>query len=303
MKNQSMKHFLGGMLLLAMPLMMTSCEGTLDDVFGEWSRPTQKVPSSAEEDARVLGAALKTGAIVTINYSVGTKTYKATFTKNSDDSYTLNSNEDVTPSGARAMTRTAVAYTVPTGNGTLIGSNIQLVLVGGKLQLTVKDTQGTPLFVTQMNVEGGEVVVLNTNAGGIDCNVISVSADDKPLEIKKHEMLSVNIEMEPIKYPVKFSEGETWADVAKRYDSFDVVVIATTTDDYISVKFSKDFVVNALTEKGTEEVKAEKIYDSEYSATFYLINLDTDDYVKAVDPVDSKAHYSLGTTAPTKTED
>lgn len=301
--NQSIKHFLGGMLLLVMPLMMTSCEGTLDDVFGEWSRPTQKVPSSAEEDARVLGAALKTGAIVTINYSVGTKTYKATFTKNSDDSYTLNSNEDVTPSGARAMTRTAVAYIVPTGNGTLIGSNIQLVLVGGKLQLTVKDTQGTPLFEAQMNIEGGEVVVLNTNAGGIDCNVISVSADDKPLEIKKHEMLSVNIEMEPIKYPVKFSEGETWADVVVRNKKNDVVEIATTTDGYISVKLSKVLVVNAFTEKGTEQANAEKFYDSEYSATFYLINLDPDDYVKAVDPVDSKAHYSLGTAAPMQTED
>ena len=38
--KQLFKHLMGGMLLMAMPLMMTSCEGTLDDIFGEWSRPT-----------------------------------------------------------------------------------------------------------------------------------------------------------------------------------------------------------------------------------------------------------------------
>ena len=38
--KQQFKLLVGGMLLMAMPLMMTSCEGTLDDIFGEWSRPT-----------------------------------------------------------------------------------------------------------------------------------------------------------------------------------------------------------------------------------------------------------------------
>ena len=36
----SFRHFLGGMLLLALPLMLTSCEGEFDDIFGEWSRPS-----------------------------------------------------------------------------------------------------------------------------------------------------------------------------------------------------------------------------------------------------------------------
>ena len=40
MKKQLFKHLMGGMLMLAMPLMFTSCEGMLDDIFGEWSRPT-----------------------------------------------------------------------------------------------------------------------------------------------------------------------------------------------------------------------------------------------------------------------
>ena len=33
----SFRHFLGSMLLLALPLMLTSCEGEFDDIFGEWS--------------------------------------------------------------------------------------------------------------------------------------------------------------------------------------------------------------------------------------------------------------------------
>ena len=36
------------LLLSALMLMLTSCEGTLDDIFGEWSRPTQKTPDSTD---------------------------------------------------------------------------------------------------------------------------------------------------------------------------------------------------------------------------------------------------------------
>ena len=46
--KQLFKLLVGGMLLMAWPLMMTSCEGTLDDIFGEWSRPTQKTPDSTD---------------------------------------------------------------------------------------------------------------------------------------------------------------------------------------------------------------------------------------------------------------
>lgn len=42
---------------MAMPLTFTSCEGALDDIFGEWSRP-------GSEDPYVLSAALKEGALV-----------------------------------------------------------------------------------------------------------------------------------------------------------------------------------------------------------------------------------------------
>ena len=46
------------MLLMAMPLMMTSCEGMFDDIFGEWSRPTQKTPETPPKPVAVTGVTL-----------------------------------------------------------------------------------------------------------------------------------------------------------------------------------------------------------------------------------------------------
>ena len=43
---------------MAMPLMMTSCEGMFDDIFGEWSRPTQKTPETPPKPIAVTGVTL-----------------------------------------------------------------------------------------------------------------------------------------------------------------------------------------------------------------------------------------------------
>ena len=269
MKNLFQK-LLGVALIACIALSLSSCE----ELFGEWSKP---VPASVVQEAKVLGAALETGAKVSVNYSVGSKNYVATFIKNSDDSYTLISNDYI--SGARAMTRDAspIPFTVPTGDASAVGSNIQLVLVGGKLQLTVKDTNGTPLFEAQMNVDGGEIVVLNTNAAGIDCSVGSVAVNDQPQAIKNPEMKSVNLIMSyqghSVSYAVKYSQenSETWAAVIERYNNLDVVEIKSN-EGYISVMFSHDLVVNSLMEGGVEQAIAEEMYTNLFSGEFYLIS-------------------------------
>lgn len=261
------QKLLGVVLIACIALSLSSCE----ELFGEWSKP---VPASVVQEAKVLGAALETGAKVSVNYSVGSKNYVATFIKNSDDSYTLISNTYI--SGARAMTR-AASITVPTGDASVVGSNIQLVLVGGKLQLTVKDTNGTPLFEAQMNVDGGEIVVLNTNAAGIDCSVGSVAVNDQPQAIKNPEMKSVNLIMSyqghSVSYAVKYSQenSETWAAVIERYNNLDVVEIKSN-EGYISVMFSHDLVVNSLIEGGVEQAIAEEMYTNLFSGEFYLIS-------------------------------
>ena len=54
--RKSMKFYLGGAILFALPLFLTSCEGTLDDIFGEWSKPvtnSNETPSDPSSDKTV----------------------------------------------------------------------------------------------------------------------------------------------------------------------------------------------------------------------------------------------------------
>jgi hypothetical protein len=290
-----------GAFLFGLSMCFTSCE----DILGKWEKPVPQVPETVVEEVKVLGEALEAGATVTINYTVGTESYTATFQKNSDDTYTLISNTAVTPAPARALTRYyAPTHNVPTGDGATIGSNIKLELVGNKLVLTVKSTDGISLFEAQMNVDGGEVIVFNTNAGNLDCTIGAVSINDQEKEIKNPEMHSVIINSYPIKYAVKYSEGETWADVVDRYKNNESVEITTTTDGYISVKFSKEIVVEAFMTDGASEEEAENNYNTYFSGSFYLTErglnaramtraIDPPTYVKATDAVDAHDTYYL----------
>lgn len=306
MKYSIKSMIFGGTLLFVLSMCFTSCEGALDDIFGKWDKPST-VPSNVVEEAGVLGAALKTGAKVAITYTVTsgstTKTYKATFTKNSDDSYTLDSNDEITPSSTRAMTRWATPFYVPIGKGDIIGSLIQLVRVAEKLQFSVSSSANVPLFKAELRISDGRSDITNLNGAGLNGTIKGVVVNDKNImNIQIPEKLSVKITKSNISYAVKFSEGDTWADVAESFKENDMVKIATTTDDYISVNLSKQFVVNTLTVAGETQEDAETLYNSTYSATFYLI-IGTDTYVKATDEVGPDYSYTLTTTAPPVTVD
>jgi hypothetical protein len=298
MKYSIKSTILGGAMLFALSMSLTSCEGTLDDIFGEWDKPST-VPSTVVEEAGVLGAALKTGAKVAITYTVTdgttTKTYKATFTKNSDDTYTLDSNEEITASGARAMTRSASPYIVPTGRGVLIGDRIILVSGPAKLLFSVSSSANVPLFKAELRIDNGEVNTKSTNGAGISGTITGVDVNNEKANVQIPEKLSVNITVDEISYAVKFSEGDTWADVAESNKENDMVKIAAITDDYISVNLSKAFVVSALKAEGEAQDDAEDLYNSTYSDTFYLI---IDAYVQASDAVDKASFYTLTTTIP-----
>ena len=265
-------NLLGGIILLCLSMMFASCEGTLDDVFGEWSKPApSEVPSTVVEDARVLGAALETGATVTINYTVGGNSYVAVFKKESDDTYTLISNS--TPSATRGMTRSIApdpSYTVPTGDAAN-ATNIQLTLEGDKLVFTVIDaTNGAHIFKAYMDVAGGEVTVVNINADGLNCKIGSVSVNGESKEIKNSELQSVNITYSYLTYAVKFSEGDTWADVVDRFKDIEQVEITTTTDGYISVEFSSEMIADMLKAAGVTDETDISNETSNFSGSFYL---------------------------------
>ena len=83
--NKSLKALFMASMLPVMMLMaavtLTSCEGMLDDIFGEWSRPTnqQNNEPTKEELLSDLSSALEEGAIVTITYTIDGVEYTSTF--------------------------------------------------------------------------------------------------------------------------------------------------------------------------------------------------------------------------------
>ena len=48
--KKSIKTILGGAILVALPMLLTSCEGTLDDVFGEWDKPSANTNTNPSSD-------------------------------------------------------------------------------------------------------------------------------------------------------------------------------------------------------------------------------------------------------------
>lgn len=298
------KVFLWAALGLTATATLTSCE----DILGHWEKPTPAVPASAVEDARVLGAALEAGATVSVNYTVGSRGYVATFQKNADDTYTLLSNT-AAAAGARATTRMRLTpdYTVPTDDAAT--GYVLLELVGDKLVFTVKTAAGAPIFKAEMNVEGGEVSVVNTNGGGLDCTIGQVSVGDQAKAIVNPEMKTVNISDDygSVKYAVKYSEDDKWADVVKRYEGVEVVEITTSEDGFVSVKFSKDFIVATLMAIGGNTNDAESDYNNFFAGTFYLTTTNPNigsgsragtrgsapTFIKAIDKVVGDATYYL----------
>ena len=80
MKNSFRSFMMSGAVLLGLAMCLTSCEGTLDDIFGEWSRPTgqqnndsQKQSDDPKKDEVTLETPLTLEAIEdgTINVTFG----------------------------------------------------------------------------------------------------------------------------------------------------------------------------------------------------------------------------------------
>ncbi len=306
----SLKSILAAGLLLTMTLGFASCEGALDDIFGEWDRPASEVPASAVEEAKVLGAALEKGAIVSITYTVGSTTYTAKFEKGDGDNYTLISN--TSGAGARALTRAAIAApgTVPEGAGTIVGDKVKLVLEGGKLKLVVKDTNNAPLFEAHMNVEGGETTVFNTNALGLNCLVSTFVVNEVKKEFTINVMKGANVSygykftIESSDYSAKFEsvilydedKRETWADVIARYKNFGQ--IGKTGDGIITMSYNKEVAIDVI--KGVRGLSASDDIIRELANTvsqskLFLYTKEEDLYtpVKSTDLVDCTKTYIL----------
>lgn len=308
-------YLLLGAMIFCLSTLLTSCE----DLFGEWSKPVvvQTPPSTVVAEAKVLGAALEAGATVSISYTVGSTTYVATFVKNADDSYTLQSN--VKPSAIRALTRTAADPVVSVGTGAAVGDQVQLVLVGGKLKLVVKAANDNPLFEATMDIETGQIAIINTNAKGVNCTIGSFAVNGDTKDIKNPEMQNVTVNFAhtlvvpatsislslTFNYAVQYLNGETWADVIARYKACDHGEISTTDDDFISITFRKDIAtevikaaVSTLDYNVAVLVTPDKIEELATAVSQTKLYLYTQEPVRSADVVDGNKTYVLSLQAP-----
>ena len=294
-------YLLLGALMIGLPMLLTSCE----DLFGEWSKPVvvQTPPSTVVAEAKVLGAALEAGATVSISYNVGSTTYVATFVKNSDDSYTLQSNAKI--SAARALTRGVSDPTVTVGDGATVGDQVQLLLSGNKLKLVVKAANGNPLFEATMNIETGEIAIFNTNAKGVNCTIGSFAVNGDTKDIKNPEMQNVTVNFAhtlvvpatsislslTFNYAVQYLNGETWADVIARYKASDHGEISTTDDGFISITFRQDIAAEVV-KTAVSQLDADK-----------AVQMTPDKQSEMATIVSQTKYYLYTTTVPVKSTD
>lgn len=183
--NKSLKALFMTSMLPVMMLMaavtLTSCEGTLDDIFGEWSRPTgqQNNEPTKEELLSDLSSALEEGAIVTITYTIDGVEYTSTF-KRVGDEYI----EQSPAAGTRRYVEIAK------GNLYDITDNHT-----GKIkamQIVVNNAVSKVILDATVNIETLKQVT-NIASEGVELNAVSVN--DQRAAVVNHETERLTIQV------------------------------------------------------------------------------------------------------------
>lgn len=202
-----MKIFMGA-AMLALPMMLTSCEGTLDDVLGKWDRPTNNngekdgTESEIEKKIVTFDAILKDGSSFDVSFKLNGKDVSVNF-KKENGKYTVSST-------------------------TLKAENFTLAQVEGKdlLELTVLTDDGKVQGQIFFNTKDGSYYILNNIGYDVtfDGNVL---VDNFPLSVTNLCPDKVEIGIDPIDestYKNKLivyynkSKEDTWKIVVDRYD-------------------------------------------------------------------------------------
>lgn len=213
--KQLFKLLVGCMLMMAWPLVITSCEGAFDDIFGEWSRPTgqQNNEPTKEEVLDNLSSALEEGAVITITYALDGVKYTSTMKKQGDEFIELSAAEAAT----RAMTR---GLEIPVCSGIELKNKINWKFYQGKqLKLDVSIMKENCETITNYASSGSEIVGVGVN--GQQAN-LKKSSDNFTLAIVKEEGSNL---ITVASFDV--IEGDTWDSFTNRinglcYDCFDI---------------------------------------------------------------------------------
>lgn len=258
MKALFMTSMLPVMMLMA-AVTLTSCEGTLDDIFGEWSRPGSQ--STKEELLSDLSSALEDGAIVTITYTIDGVEYTSTF-KRVGDEYILQS---ITPA-AGAMTRSDWilddTYTIKGLGGTVEYNDYE-----NSLHFTAEKNYDTQLDVsievancavtTNFATDGSELDVVQVN-GKIANAIISNKSDTFTLYTRDSRKKVASYSFYP---------GETWQALYER--------IVSSNNINIQVIGNEVYFTHG---EYTGKIRGPKSSDLIQSGKYHLIELDPVSY-------------------------
>ena len=201
-----MKIFMGA-AMLGLPMMLTSCEGTLNDVFGEWSRPVNNNGNNNESEIAkkivTFDAILADGSSFDVSFKLNGKDVSVNF-KKENGKYTVSST-------------------------TLKAENFKLAQVEGKdlLELTVLTDDGKVQGQIFFNTKDGSYYILNNIGYDVtfDGNVLvdnfplsvtNLCPDKAVIDIDTNDNLDA-FETSLIVYYNK-SNGDTWKTVIDRYD-------------------------------------------------------------------------------------
>lgn len=194
--KQFIRKFFAAAMLLSMTFAFSSCEGSLDDVFGTWDKPSNVSPQ-----VFMFKNALEKNGTLTVNFTLNDVPSSVTITSDGEN------------------------FTVT--SSTLSASNFKFDKVDGVDMVVLTITDGSEKLYGQIffNTSDGSYYILNN----IDCDVTfdgkvsvnGVSGSVTNLCPDKTEIgIDVTNDNTPDKTLIVYynkTNSETWKDVAKRY--------------------------------------------------------------------------------------
>lgn len=256
LKALFMTSMLPVMMLMA-AVTLTSCEGTLDDIFGEWSRPGSQ--PTKEEILDNLSSALEEGAIVTITYTIDGVEYTSTFKRVGDDYI-----EQSTTPAAGAMTRSDWilddTHTIKGLGGTVDYNDYELHFTAEKnydTQLDVSIEVANCAVTTNFATDGSELDVVQVNGKKANA-IISNKSDTFTLYTRDSRKKVASYSFYP---------GETWLALYER--------IVSSINKNIQVIGDEVYFTHG---EYTGKIHGQKSSDLIQSGKYHLIELDPVSY-------------------------
>ena len=264
-----MKIFMGA-AMLGLPMMLTSCEGTLDDVLGKWDRPTNNngekdgTESEIEKKLVAFDAILKDGSTFDVSFKLNGKDVSVNF-KKENGKYTVSST-------------------------TLKAENFKLAQVEGKdlLELTVLTDDGKVQGQIFFNTKDGSYYILN-NIGydvtfdgnvlvdNVPLSVTNLCPDKAVIEIDTNKDLDA-FEKSLIVYYNK-SKEDIWKTVVDRYD------LSSVLKGVLKLQKGE----NDPYDPATDALDSTRVYVYDGSIGYEVVGSDSDDPAIGINKVGIKA--------------